>query len=578
MKQCPTNEEILKLLDRLETATADDLESEFLEFKPWLGDAKENVAVALECAVCFANHPDGGVVVFGVKDQIRGRAQAITGCRRYNLQTWRTNLYDNIRPRLDGIAIEELQVPEGTLLIVRIPQGPEPLYGTVAGLFKRRVGKSCMPVDPVEFQKSRVAQGAIDWSAFPADGISPDDLDPVEIARAKNVARVFNPKSGLAVLPNREFVAAIKAVVRNRVTRAGFLLLGREDQLEPLIPQHLVQYTHEISDTKLGRNDFFRTNLLHILERITEMLTGPVNPEQEVSVGLFKLRIPAFPTDVVREALLNAVTHRDYSMTGKVLVRHGAREMVISNPGDFVGGVTPQNILRHDAVTRNPALAEMFQKLGLVETAGIGRRRIFIPMLSYGKRIPLYETDGYSVTLHLYDGIFDERMAGLVARWQKEGRDIGLDGLLLISYLKEHSYLDVENASALLQIEAGGAKDLLERHCLPPLSLLERRGKTSGVTFHLPTAIAGDLIGKEAYTRIKGINPIRYRELIREYVSQHGSITNRKCRDLLQLGESPSSQTQAARYLRKFSGDKGFLILEGRGRATRYVQKKEGQS
>jgi len=480
MDTCPTQEEILAMLDRLNAATADDLETEFLEFKPWLPDVKANMAVALEHTVCFANHSGGGVIVFGVKDRTRGRAEAITGCRGYNLQTWRTHLYDNIRPRLDGILVEEWPVTEGTLLVVSVPKGPEPLYGTIAGLFKRRVGKSCMPVDPVEFQKVRVAQGSLDWTSMPAEGISPDQLDQVEIARAKNVARAFNPKSGLAELPDREFLIAVKAVVHGEVTRAGLLTLGRADQLEPLIPQHVVQYCYEISDTKLGRNDFYRSGLLHILERITEILTGPVNPEHEISVGLFKLRIPAFPTEVVREALLNAVTHRDYSVTGKVLVRHSLREMVLSNPGGFVGGVTPQNILRHEAVTRNPALAEMLQKLGLVETAGIGRRRIFVPMLSFGKRIPRYETDGFSVTLSLYDGMFDQRMASLIAKWQKEGRDIGLDGLLMLNYLREHPFLEVKTATELLQTSAGEAKDILDHYCMPPKGLLERRGKKTG--------------------------------------------------------------------------------------------------
>ena len=428
-----------------------------------------------------------------------------------------------------------------------------------------------MPVDPVEFQRTRVSQGFVDWTAMPAEGIAPSDLDPVEIARAKNVARAFNPKSGLAELPDAEFLNAIKAVDRGQVTRAGLLVLGRSDQLEPLIPQHLVQYTHEISDTRLARNDFFRSGLLHILERITEILTGPVNPEREVSVGLFMLRIPAFPVDVVREALLNAVTHRDYAQTGKVLVRHTAREMVLSNPGGFVGGVTPQNILRHEAVTRNPALAEMFQKLGLVETAGMGRRRIFMPMLSFGKRIPKYETDGYSVTLRLYDGTFDERMAALVAKWQKAGRDIGLDGLLLLTYLREHAHLDTKEAADLLQVDPETARDILERYCLPPYSLIERRGKKTGVTYHLQRAIATDLIGKDAYTRIKGINPLRYREMIREYVLQHGSITNKECRALLQLGESASARTLAGRYLARSAGTEGFLVVQGKARSTRYV-------
>ncbi|MFL6261057.1 MAG: ATP-binding protein [Thermoanaerobaculia bacterium] len=60
-------------------------------------------------------------------------------------------------------------------------------------------------------------------------------------------------------------------------------------------------------------------------------------------------------------------------------------------------------LLRHEPVSRNRRLAEAFEKLRLVERAGIGRRRIFETMLAYGKRIPEYEADG-RVTLRIFDG------------------------------------------------------------------------------------------------------------------------------------------------------------------------------
>jgi ATP-dependent DNA helicase RecG len=79
----PTQSEILALLDRLESATADDLETQWLDFKPWLSP-KDDMKVAVEYAACFANG-EGGVVVFGVADRVRGRARAIHGAAGYDL-------------------------------------------------------------------------------------------------------------------------------------------------------------------------------------------------------------------------------------------------------------------------------------------------------------------------------------------------------------------------------------------------------------------------------------------------------------------------------------------------------------
>ena len=159
MKRLPSREEILVLLDRLEQERADALESDVLDFKRWR-DPKSIMSEAIEAAVCFAN-ADGGIIVFGVRDRTIGRRQAITGCTGYDVDTWQRAIYDATRPNLT-VEIEELLVPEGNLLLVRVPRGPAPPYGTAAGLYQIRVGKNCTPYSPEAFQRRQVALGAID--------------------------------------------------------------------------------------------------------------------------------------------------------------------------------------------------------------------------------------------------------------------------------------------------------------------------------------------------------------------------------------------------------------------------------
>jgi ATP-dependent DNA helicase RecG len=200
----PNNAEIIALLDRLATHTADELESQWLEFKPWQ-DSKDEMKVAVEYAVCFAN-AEGGVIVFGVVDQTRGRAAAIRGVHGYDLDTWQRGIYAATVPHL-SVDIEELAVPEGTgkLLIVRVRKGTSPPYGTAQGLFKTRVGKNCMPLYPASFARDQIRIGAIDWSGQPAEEVSMVDLDPVEVARARNILRGINPDSELLELNDKAF-------------------------------------------------------------------------------------------------------------------------------------------------------------------------------------------------------------------------------------------------------------------------------------------------------------------------------------------------------------------------------------
>ena len=73
-----------------------------------------------------------------------------------------------------------------------------------------------------------------------------------------------------------------------------------------------------------------------------------------------------------------------------------------------------------------------------------------------------------------------------------------------------------------------------------------------------------------AYTRTKGIAPARFAEIVREYVRDHGSITNRECRELLGLRDSASAQVEASRYLKKWSTSTSFLKAEGTPPRVRY--------
>jgi ATP-dependent DNA helicase RecG len=267
---------------------------------------------------------------------------------------------------------------------------------------------------------------------------------------------------------------------------------------------------------------------------------------------------------VVREAVLNAVTHRDYADPGEVLIRQGPRELVVTSPGGFIAGINPGNILRQEPASRNRTLAQALEKLRLVERAGIGRRRIFMPMLGYGKRPPVYETDGTRVTLRIFDGTFDARMAALVAKWRQEGVELDLDALLVLFHLREHAFLDSAKAAQILQWSRDDARRVLDLLTLPPTAMLERRGRTKGATYHLAKGIASDLLGKAAYSAGKGINPVRYAEMIKVYLQDHQTITPKQCRELLHLGESQSARVEISRLLRKWSAPHGFLEREGK--------------
>jgi len=145
----PSNDEIARLLDRLESETADQLESDVLEFKGWENDLKQNLQQATECAVAFAN-ARGGVIVFGISDKVRGRDRAVSGCTGCDIHRLRQHIYENTKPSLD-CQVADIRLGEKSLIVVRVAPCGRPPCGTTGGLFKIRVGKSNEPLDPTAF-------------------------------------------------------------------------------------------------------------------------------------------------------------------------------------------------------------------------------------------------------------------------------------------------------------------------------------------------------------------------------------------------------------------------------------------
>lgn len=385
------------------------------------------------------------------------------------------------------------------------------------------------------------------------------DLDPLEIARARSILRGKNPESELLRASDAELLQGLGAIRAGLVTHAGLLLFGRPEVIATHCPQAQVHYVHQPNDTSAARNDQWRVGLLAAVEKIEQAFSGPANPEEEVSVGLFKRRVPAYPLDAVREAVLNAITHRNYMDAGEVLIRHTPREVVVTSPGAFVGGITVENFLRHEPVARNRTLADALVRLRLVEAAGMGRRRMWVQSLSLGKPAPHAETDGHSVTLRLFNTGCDSAMAALISRLNQDGPNVGMDALLVLSYLREHTFIDADAAARLLRTNSDEARRLLDEMGSSGSKLLERKSHTRSATFHLTKGIARELLGKAAYTKTRGLNPIRYAEMVREYLQDQPTISNRELRDLLGLGDSPTAQVGASRYLKKWSGTGGFL-------------------
>ena len=136
---------------------------------------------------------------------------------------------------------------------------------------------------------------------------------------------------------------------------------------------------------RLDGHDAIPIALYRIMDRI--MADNPITTMQ---YGMFHFEYRTYPEIALRETLMNAFCHADYRIGGPIIIKHYPNRIEISNPGGFIGGITPENILHHQPMARNPHLVEVLTRLRLVNRSSLGISRIYRAMIMEGKRPPLF--------------------------------------------------------------------------------------------------------------------------------------------------------------------------------------------
>jgi ATP-dependent DNA helicase RecG len=177
------------------------------------------------------------------------------------------------------------------------------------------------------------------------------------------------------------------------------------------------------------------------------------NPITTVEQGMFHFEYRTYPEVALREALMNALCHADYRIAGPILVKQFPRKVEISNPGGFVGGISPQNILHHAPVARNPLLVDALTRLRLINRSNLGVPRMFSALLIEGKEPPLIDEQGEAVKVTFLARELSVPFRLVVAEEGQQGRILSVDPLLILQYLLRHREVDTSTAAKVCQRE-----------------------------------------------------------------------------------------------------------------------------
>jgi ATP-dependent DNA helicase RecG len=532
----------------------------------------------VEAVVCLANRIGSEVawLLIGVEDDGR-----ITGARpRHGAVTDLDKLAALIAARTCpslSIHAEAVELRGKSILILEVPVQRQPV-GTSDGAFLRRILggdglPACVPMHVHEMQSLQSDRGLLDPSGQFVEAARWEDLDPLEFERFRRSVRERRGHSdeSLLDLPDLELAKALSVVEGNRTAKGvrlgALLLFGKEGALRRFVPNHEVAF-QILRGLDVEVNDFFHWPLLRVMEEIEARIRAR-NREQELMVGLLRVGVPDYPERALREALANALIHRDYQRLGSVHFQWHPDHIEISNPGGFPEGVRLDNLLVTAPRPRNPLLADAFKRAGIVERTARGIDTIFYEQLRNGRPAPSYDrSDSTGVVLVIPGGEANLNYVRLVVTEAQSGRILGLDELLIINALWQERSFVTEEAARLTQKPEIETRAALHR--LVEAGLVEERGQKKGRTWHLSAAAYRALGDKAAYVRQRGFEPLQQEQMVLQYVGKHGSISRGEAAELCRLGSM-----QAYRLLKHLEKKGKISRIGGSTKGVRYGRGRE---
>jgi len=397
--------------------------SQFVEFLP------EPAALTLaETLVALAN-ADGGTALVGLHpngrvsdsppedvDALLLRAQSL--CRPPVTAGWRT-----------------ISLPDGDVVAITVARSGQP-HHLSDGRTVVRSGARNRVLTPAEAQQLAAARGSGAYEERPVPGATREDLDPAMIQEyaAKRAERA--PR-GERLEGDDLLVEAGALGLDGLPTVAGLLLFGRR-------PQRLVEQSGVVfvrfagKDPRgpgglpgYGRREELTGPLARIIEGAWRILWEEMRHEAVIP-GLTREERPEYPPFAVREALVNAVCHRDYGIKGmRVEIRMFDDRLEVVSPGGLPGHITLDNIVE-EHYSRNPRIVRGLYYWGYIEELGLGVDRMIEEMVRAGQPAPEFISKPHSFTVILrnrreralpaWDGSLNPRQIQALRYVQEHGR------------------------------------------------------------------------------------------------------------------------------------------------------------
>jgi len=349
-------------------------ENEQVEFKRSTG--QRTVAVRTVCAMLNGL---GGFVIFGVTDKRVLAGQDVSAKTLEDITRELRKIEPPAFPEIETIVLERGK----SVIILRVPGGGGPYTFDGRPYLRHGPTTIVMPRDAYERRLVERLHATRRWENEPVpEGVTIDDLDAEEIKITLDNAIRLGRLETTDRRDIKSVLRGLELIHNGELLNAAVALYGKSDPLKPLYPQFGIRLarfrgTNRLADFTDNRQ--YWGHAFALLRRAESFLMDHVPIAGRVIPGkMVREDQPWYPPRATREAIANAICHRDYTIPGgTVAVAMYDDHLEITNPGGLHFGITPEKLTQpHESQPWNPMIANVFYRAGIIERWGTGTLNI----------------------------------------------------------------------------------------------------------------------------------------------------------------------------------------------------------
>lgn len=319
-------------------------------------------------------------------------------------------------------------------------------------------------------------------------------------------------------------------------TTTGILFIGNTKALKEL-PYNQIKYIRYYEDGTYTPFEY-SGNLIEMADACYQQLKSETKVK-EFHFGLFREYIEDYPEVVLRELLINAIAHRDYSRQQITEIRKYPNYLEFESPGHFPQGINEINFLRKTN-PRNPGIMDVLREINYAEKAGSGFDKIFTALLSKGKKLPQPIQTENSILLRVEADVYSEKLAELSLLYkQTTKKDIDLEKLIVLNHIYTGQKLTFQQLEQLPFVNHYQLRKILAE--LQEIEFIETTGRTSGLKYIIHKSKLVNIDDKISYSKLKKQERAEHIESIIRYLKTADEITNEAARKILNIPDTNAS-------------------------------------